>query len=123
VSTNSDQGHGGILHNYGTITSDASAGGVVTGWGDGATTVGVVAGSGTTPAVTTLTDDPLGTAHVIGSGTVLVAPPPMTDGGTGGGGGGAMSGGGCSAAPLPCFLPAAWLLRRRRERRVPASGD
>jgi hypothetical protein len=99
-------------------------------WGDGTTSTGTVSGGGGSPLVvkgthtyavsgavtvkTALTDDPPGTAHVIASGTILVAPPPSTDGGTGGAGGGGTSGGGCGAAPFPWFLPAAWLLRRRK---------
>jgi hypothetical protein len=99
-------------------------------WGDGMTSTGTVSGGGGSPLVvrgthtyavagavtvkTALTDDPPGTTHVIASGTLLVAPPPTTDGGTGGTGGGGSSGTGCGAAPLPWFLPAAWLLGRRR---------
>ncbi len=107
-------------------------------WGDGTTSTGTVSGGSGSPLVVkgthtyaiagavtvkTALTDALGTAHVIASGMILVAPPPLTDGGTGGVGGGGMSGGGCGMSgggggvvPLPWFLPAAWLFRRRRKR-------
>jgi hypothetical protein len=97
-------------------------------WGDGTTSVGTVSGGSGSPLLvkgthtyanagavtvtTVLTDDPPGTAHLVASGTVSVAPPPVTHGG-----GCGVSGGGGGAALQPWFLPAVWLFRRRREKR------